>query len=173
MEELDYWRLCEELNVVQAALLVVGENPDCAEYVESWDVDKRPKGYEAVKTAILGGLKNSIYHNENWEEWAITEDDFYKLKAEDPHTVGKETEAMDNLVALRRNFIRGVLEPESEFDIHGNEVGHIKDTINVYKSMVNVDSLKQWLRYKGVSKGFFFPEPVGACDFLEPSHSSL
>ena len=25
MEELDYWRLCEELNIVQAALLVVGE----------------------------------------------------------------------------------------------------------------------------------------------------
>ena len=62
MEELDYWRLCEELNIVQAALLIVGEDPSIAEYVERWDVEKRAQGYEAAKTAICSGLKNYILY---------------------------------------------------------------------------------------------------------------
>ncbi len=57
MKELDYWRLCEELNIVQAALLVVGDDPGLSEYAEGWDVHKRPKGFEAAKAAICGGLK--------------------------------------------------------------------------------------------------------------------
>lgn len=57
MEELDYWRLCEELNVVQAALLVVEANPVHEEWLKNWDADNRPKGYDAAKTAICTGLK--------------------------------------------------------------------------------------------------------------------
>lgn len=61
MESLDYWRLCDELTVVQAALLVVGEDPSSTQsYVEEWDPEKRPEGYEAAKAAIssalLGGM---------------------------------------------------------------------------------------------------------------------
>ena len=51
MEELDYWRFCEELNIVQASLLVVGEDPSCAGYTEDQEIQNRPKGYEAVKLA--------------------------------------------------------------------------------------------------------------------------
>ena len=40
--------------------MVVGEEPNLAEYTEGWEVHKRPKGYEATKTAICGGLKNFI-----------------------------------------------------------------------------------------------------------------
>lgn len=42
MEELDYWRLCEELNIVQATLLIIGEDASVAEYAEGWEVHKRP-----------------------------------------------------------------------------------------------------------------------------------
>ena len=58
MEPLDFWRLCDELSVVQAALLIVGVDP--SEYmsnVEGWDVEKRPEGYEAAKAAICGALR--------------------------------------------------------------------------------------------------------------------
>jgi len=59
MEELDYWRLCEELNIVQAALLVVGKDPSSENgYVENWQLHERPKGYEAAKTAISDALRN-------------------------------------------------------------------------------------------------------------------
>ncbi len=57
MEEVDYWRLCEELNIVQAALLIAGEDPSSEHgYVENWELHERPKGYEAAKTAISNAL---------------------------------------------------------------------------------------------------------------------
>jgi hypothetical protein len=60
MEGFDLWRLCDELSVVQAALLVAGADPSCdAEYVESWEVEQRPLGYEAAKTAIGNALRRA------------------------------------------------------------------------------------------------------------------
>jgi hypothetical protein len=57
MEGLDFWRLCDELNIVQAALLVAGADPSCdAGYVENWDIERRPVGYEAAKAAISSAL---------------------------------------------------------------------------------------------------------------------
>jgi hypothetical protein len=57
MEGLDYWRLCEELTIVQAALLIVGENPAGAQgSVEQQQLEERPDGYEAVKTALSTAL---------------------------------------------------------------------------------------------------------------------
>lgn len=57
MESLDYWRLCDELNVIQAALLITGKDPSSSQsYVEDWDPEKRPDGYEAAKAAIKNAL---------------------------------------------------------------------------------------------------------------------
>ncbi len=58
MEPMDYWRLCDQLTVVQASLLIVGEDPsgnmaDC----ENWALGNRPHGYEAAKSAISYALK--------------------------------------------------------------------------------------------------------------------
>jgi len=58
MESLDYWRLCDELSVIQAALLIAGCDPSIdAVYIEGWDAEKRPPGYEAAKTAISNALR--------------------------------------------------------------------------------------------------------------------
>lgn len=58
MEGLDFWRLCDELTVVQAALLMLGRDPSGAEAnVESWKMPERPNGYEAVKTALTSALR--------------------------------------------------------------------------------------------------------------------
>lgn len=61
MEPMDYWRLCDQLTVVQAALLVVGEDPsgnvgDC----ETWPLGNRPQGYEATKSGISHALKTGL-----------------------------------------------------------------------------------------------------------------
>jgi hypothetical protein len=61
MESMDYWRLCDELTVVQAALLVIGEDPSRENaYAENWDLPNRPIGYEAAKTAISHALRKGI-----------------------------------------------------------------------------------------------------------------
>jgi hypothetical protein len=58
MEGLDYWRLCDEMSIVQAALLIAGCDPSSdAAYIEGWDAEKRPIGYEAAKTAISNALR--------------------------------------------------------------------------------------------------------------------
>lgn len=58
MDALDYWRLCDELSVVQAALLIVGEDPAASqEYIANWEPEKRPRGYDAVKTALLNAIR--------------------------------------------------------------------------------------------------------------------
>ncbi len=165
MEELDYWRLCEELNIVQAALLVVGDDPTTAEYIENYNVEGRPKGYEAAKTAISGGLKNFVrYEKEHYDLEEKTD----CLRTEHSNAPDLVMENEDYLSSLDSRSISGTLVQESEDDMNGNNIGFIEGTIDVYKSMVNADSLKQWLRLKGFTTGFFFPEKVETMDFLDP-----
>ena len=58
MEGLDYWRLCDELSVIQAALLIAGcDSSSDADYIETWPPEQRPPGYEAAKTAISNALR--------------------------------------------------------------------------------------------------------------------
>ncbi len=166
MESLDYWRLCEELNIVQAALLVVGENADHAEWVEGWDLNNRPKGYEAAKTAICGGLKNYIRYE---QEYAALEKETANLHLA-PDLAGLN-ESWCWLSDLLKRSIQGSIIEQSDFDINGNNVGFIDGTIDPYKSVVNVESLKEWLRMKGFTSGFFFPKPATTLDFLDPSNS--
>jgi hypothetical protein len=59
MDSLDYWRLCDELSVVQAALLIVGIDPSAAEDVEEMATARTPEGYKAAKTAISRALMRS------------------------------------------------------------------------------------------------------------------
>lgn len=57
MESLDYWRLCDELTIVQAAILIAGADPSSiTDNIERWDVEKRPAGYEAAKAALSNAL---------------------------------------------------------------------------------------------------------------------
>jgi hypothetical protein len=56
---LDYWRLCDELSVLHAALLIVGKDPsEISVYVEKWAVHERPVGYEAAKTALKNAVRS-------------------------------------------------------------------------------------------------------------------
>ncbi|MFZ1445496.1 MAG: hypothetical protein WAS49_08480 [Candidatus Dechloromonas phosphoritropha] len=57
MESLDYWRLCDELSIIQAALLLVECDPGSNGYVENWEMHERPHGYEAAKTAITNTFR--------------------------------------------------------------------------------------------------------------------
>lgn len=164
MEELDYWRLCEELSIVQAALLVAGEAPVFAEYAESWDLDKRPKGYEAAKTAISGALKNYINYEKELAELDAQSNALREEYANAPDLI---YENEDRLNLLLRRSIEGSLVPLYESDINGHEYATIEGTIDVSKSTVQVESLKRWLAHKGFSSGFFFPEPVETMDYLD------
>jgi hypothetical protein len=58
MESLDYWRICDELSVHQAAVLLAGGDPSSDTQAYGYrDAGKKPIGYEAAKTAISNALK--------------------------------------------------------------------------------------------------------------------
>lgn len=64
-ESIDYWRLCDELTVVQAALLTVGSNPgDSGGNTDSWFSGEYPAGYEPAKTAISKAIKKGLIESE-------------------------------------------------------------------------------------------------------------
>lgn len=73
----------------------------------------------------------------------------------------------DELTHLLRRSIIGTLIPESDYDTNGNPNGDIPGTIDLTLSTVNVESLKEWLRFKGFTTGFFFPQPSETLDFLD------
>ena len=56
----DFWRLCEEFTVKQAALLITGCDPGSEfGYCENWKPHERPTGYEAAKQALTVALRNN------------------------------------------------------------------------------------------------------------------
>ena len=164
MEELDYWRLCEELNIVQASLLVIGVDPSCAEYTEEQEIKNRPQGYEAAKTAICSGLKNFVRYEKEASEFRQRGGDFYH---EYDHLKDMMVNEEQELKSLLNRVISGTLVEEDAYD-DTVYIGRVDGSVDLYKSMVNVESLKEWLRLKGFTTGFFFPEPMATMDFLDP-----
>lgn len=126
LESIDYWRLCDSLSIVQAALLVVGHDPSQNESVERNTMSYRPIGYEAAKTAITN--------------------------------------------ALGKGAVLGKVIPCYEYDTNGLRHGEIVDSVDIHSSMVDVESLKNWLRSRGFTTGFFFPEPLETTDYLDANH---
>jgi hypothetical protein len=56
-DALDYWRLCDELSVVQAALLIVGEDPSKLQHrMDTTPPENRPAGYDAAKAALMNAI---------------------------------------------------------------------------------------------------------------------
>jgi hypothetical protein len=56
-----FWRLAEQVSVVQAALLIIGVEPQgIADYVENWDDDKRPANYRAARDAIRSAIEKEV-----------------------------------------------------------------------------------------------------------------
>lgn len=127
MESLDYWRLCDELSIVQAALLVADCDPSASDsYAEDLKRKERPKGYEAAKTAISN--------------------------------------------ALERGSISGRHIPYFYCDAFGKHTNPIENSVDIYESRVEVDSLRKWLESRGFRTGFFFPKANDAPDYLDPTN---
>lgn len=123
MDGLDFWRLCEELTIVQAALLIADSDPGLdGAYVEGWETRNRPVGYESAKIAIL--------------------------------------------TAFRRGAIAGRRVPQYLTDVDSSQTTEIEDSIDISKTTVEVESLRAWLKTRGVKPGFFFPATTDEPDYL-------
>jgi len=127
-DNLDYWRLCDEISLHQAACLIIDINPSGQEGANcaTWQVHEQPYGYHAALTGITN--------------------------------------------ALKRGVIKGKISYEKLYDINGNPYDENKDSILIQVSTVEVESLKEWLLSRGFRKGFFFPKPINATDYLDSNN---
>lgn len=77
---LTLWRLCDELTVVQAALLVAGCDPGSDHfYAEGCDPHDRPAGYEAAKAAITSALRRGTIKGQMVGPYPYADDDDWAL----------------------------------------------------------------------------------------------
>jgi hypothetical protein len=58
MEPLDYWRLCDELTVLQAAMLIAGLDPADELKLDHLDWDQNIIGLDAATNAIANALRS-------------------------------------------------------------------------------------------------------------------
>ena len=81
VDKMDYWRLCDQLSIIQAALLVLGEDPsEQQSYVLSNSEQDRPDNFTAVFTALTNAvickkLKAEIHFIKELRLGASIEDD--------------------------------------------------------------------------------------------------
>jgi hypothetical protein len=136
MESLDYWRLCEELSIIQAALLITGHDPSVDHaYVEDWTLENRPTGYEAVKTALIHAVHSKRLN-------AIVRHDArlrgYMEEADSEH----QTTSYEGIAYIFK------VEPDWS------------------STIIKVDDLIKWLAGRGFRDGFFFPAVEKYPDYL-------
>jgi hypothetical protein len=120
MQSIDFWKLCDELSVVQAALLVAGYNPSEYQTVESEPLNRQPMGYDGAKHALISGVRSGTIEGH--------------LKLEDSGDAGWDSYVYN------------------------------------HHSVVNVESLKEWLILKNVIRHFFFFPEVKISEFLDKDH---
>ena len=138
----DFWRLVDELNIVQAALLVIGLDPALYQdeiEEQGYSSAHKPKGYEAAKQAISTALERGKISG-----WHVNQS-------------GRTTRIDSDLEA--------VLPTPSHERIVNGQTSH-------WGSTVERDSLTEWLASRGIRTGFFFPEKqeTGTPDYLDPNH---
>lgn len=57
MDSIDFWKLCSEYSIVQAALLICGALPDDLQYSVENTEHHRPTGYVPVRTALYNAIR--------------------------------------------------------------------------------------------------------------------
>lgn len=159
MESLDYWRLCDELTVIQSALLIVGCDPSGHSDVERWVPYEQPNGYPATKAAlthaILSGRLRATIRRAAWERGWDEEPDEGERLTRDVRFFESDITGHATAEDRTRLTARGVIfRAEPDWD----------------RTTVQVDHLRQWLLSRGIRTGFFFPGATDAPDYLDGSN---
>jgi hypothetical protein len=118
MEKMDYWRLCDELSVVQAAFLIIGVDPSEFVDVLSWQENEKPENFSATITAlshaILGGRLPATIRTAVETGWDSTAEANYDYDTGEPDWQKTTIFVEDLKVWLRgRGFKTGFFFPQA------------------------------------------------------------
>ncbi len=158
MEKMDYWRLCDELSVVQAAFLIIGVDPSEFPYVMNWQMSERPENFSAALAAlthaIIGNRLPATIRRSAWER------------------------GWDEGPGDGENFTRDIdiFPDQKDFP---EEANFPKNRGIIYRACpdwdlttILVKDLQDWLRGRGFKSGFFFPQAEDTPDFLDQNHKN-
>lgn len=165
---LDIWRLSDELNVIDAAILIIGENP--SEKIGSWEdeVLKQRTNYDDFDAAFKS-LRNAIFKNKLQATISYSARNEFTIGT--PYYVDGETlyhhEKLnqENEVEIkfdqliRSNNIDGSIlcsDPEQVLN-SGARLWLLREP-NWLETTIDVDDLKDWLRIRNYYPEFFFPD---------------
>ena len=89
-----------------------------------------------------------------------------------PYEKSPGYEAAKNAIsnALSKGSIGGRHECLFERDLDGRILNPIIGSVDVDKSTVTVESLREWLSSRGIRTGFFFPAETIVPEYLDPQH---
>jgi len=171
MDNFDYWRLSDELSIVQAALLIANADPSVdATYVEGWSVENRPEGYQAAKSAVMralqrGAIDGNVVPNATYDmNGNVTGDEPGSV---DLHESTVEVASLRRWLA-DRGFVRGfffpdgVLEPDYLDPNSTRYAPKLAAAIRAWEAMSNPtrlegrspkQALSKWLREHAAEYG--------------------
>lgn len=175
LTSLDYWRLADELSVIDAAILITGNDPsgrfeiydDNGQAVRDsngvWrtaqkrDYEGFEATFKALRSAIWSNkLRANIRHRVNKAEYENVADYGYLPLDQGP---GFKSASYDFLIA--RHGPEHVGRTVSNFSINDSLRGC--DDFYIWKdpdwenTTIAVEDLKEWLSIRGISPSFFFP----------------
>ena len=163
MEIFDYWRLNEDFSLSEAAMLMLGANPQDLDRLYSYQHEL--KQFEGSQNASEAGFDVDVirpsmpaYDNDP-SEW------------KEQYDVVLKTLSKAVLFSRLKAHIKMIKEPY--FDTIAECYCDIDtDEVDVDKTIVQLEDLKVWLKSRGVSTGFFFPdaEQSAVQKYLNPNH---
>ena len=179
LSSLDYWRLADELSVIDATILITGNDPSEKEDVaddHGYIIGKRQRrdyvGYDAVFKSLRAAIRSNRLPA-NVHHWVAPA--AYEKVADigycplDPGPSCEHT-SFDFLLARQEAENTGKTALNfSVNDLRGTDDFYIWKEPDWGQTTVSVDHLKDWLKGRGVFPAFFFPHGV-ATGFRDKGH---
>lgn len=176
-----YWLLCKEYSVMQAALLIIGCDPESetGSRCEDLEIPKRPTGYEAVKQAIRAALQSDELKG-TIAPMGVYWDNEPKEEIPDSFDVNHSFVDRDSLVAwlAKNGFVsgyffqeaKGPTGPEYLDQKHPRYAPKLAAAVNAWLAVTNTkgktpkQALDKWLRENAARFGMVNDEgnPVEA-----------
>ncbi|SFJ75351.1 hypothetical protein [Celeribacter neptunius] len=178
LSQEDLWRLSDSLSVIDAAILITGNNPEekSADYDDYGDAIGQSQrrdyaGYEAVfkalRAAILSNkLRADVRHSMRGTRYG-TDTDYDGVPYEIVQMPHEEQLSYEYLIARQETSDNGRHPLNyggktrlnfSVDDIRQDRFFYIHKEPNWEQTLIAVDDLKDWLSERGIHPPFFFPQ---------------
>lgn len=141
MNSLQHWRLCTELSIIQAAFLIIGQDP----HPDTPPRRDTPE-FQATFTALKSAVLNEYLPTVTWKFTWLVQRQLQKERMLSPSRSGRGT----------------------TFSMDTINSNNIMESIDWLQTIVRVDDLCAWLRSRGITTGFFLEQ--AGLDYLNTNH---